>query len=91
MDALVAKMRIEFLPLLSEASQRGIATWMACEATPYWPLDDMLQDALIEDVPMSAELLAEIEEALDSGDYDPEIIDRTRGWLFQHKQRQLVT
>ncbi len=49
-------------------------------------IDDFLQFSLLDGVEISDELL-DITEASVRGGWDPELTERTLGWIAKHRQR----
>lgn len=88
MVELVEAMRRELLPLLHPGDQAAINSNLECEGDLDWAFDCMLQSALVSGVRLPTRLLVEAEQILESEDIDPEIEERSRGWLAQHKALQ---
>ncbi|MCI7305205.1 MAG: hypothetical protein MR522_02905 [Trueperella sp.] len=53
---------------------------------PAMEIDDFLQFSLLDGVEISDELL-DITEASVRGGWDPELTERTLGWIAKHRQR----
>lgn len=87
MRALVERMRRDFLPRLAPGDQSIVNSELDFSDDIDMALDDMLQFSLVSDVPMPTDMVDEAEAVLNSGDCDPELADRTRGWINQHRTR----
>ena len=53
---------------------------------PHMMIDDCLQFSLQYGVPISEFLLAEIVETIHDGAFDPDLTERTLGWISRHRE-----
>lgn len=89
---LVERMERDFVPRLGVVSQSFVRGDLHDgEDDVAMALDDMLQFALVDDVPMPADMLDEAEEIVRRGGQDPDLEERTLGWIAQHRQRQAAS
>ena len=51
-----------------------------------WELDSFLQFSLLDDVSIPSDLL-DVTEATVRAGWDPELTERTLGWIAKHRQR----
>ena len=84
----VDEMRVSFLPLLHPGDQSMIRGSLECEDDIDWAFDCMLQFSLVSGVPYPPERLKQAEEIIRSGGLDPELEERSLGWIEQHKALQ---
>ena len=84
----VEEMQEDFLPLLPPGPRSGIKSSLESDDDIDWAFDCMLQDALVHGVPYPPERLKQAEEIIRSGGLDPELEERSLGWIEQHKALQ---
>lgn len=83
----VEMMRRDFLPQLAPGAQSAINSELDCEDDIAMAFDDMLQFSLVSGVPYPPDLLDEAEAIINRGGHDPVLVDRSLGWIKQHRQQ----
>ncbi|WP_311777834.1 hypothetical protein [Trueperella abortisuis] len=74
-----------FFPLLSSTAKAFVASGRN-GAEPGIELDAFLQGMFLEGIEVPTELL-DVTEAEVRGGWDPELTERTLGWIAKHRQR----
>jgi hypothetical protein len=80
---LTGKLERELLPVIPEGYRAPIESSLF-EGDPCMAIDDFLQMSLLAGIRLPDETLAVVEETVAAW-FDPELTDRTRGWIAQHK------
>ncbi|MGI5952709.1 MAG: hypothetical protein ACOX61_12820 [Brooklawnia sp.] len=65
---------------------RGSMESSLLEGDPHMAIDDCLQMSLLSEVTIPDETLTLISDTVDAG-FDPDLVDRTRGWITKHRER----
>ncbi|VEI13971.1 hypothetical protein [Trueperella bialowiezensis] len=82
---LLERYRVEILPKLGGTYRDSIeGDQLAGEVS--WELDGFLQFALLDGVEIPKELLDITEDEVRGG-WDPELTERTLGWIAKHREK----
>ncbi|WOQ18198.1 hypothetical protein [Raineyella sp. W15-4] len=81
----VDRLLADVVPHLPEGDQSLIRSDLF-DVDPDMALDDCMQFTLLAGIQLPAELLDSIEGTVQHA-YDPELVERTLGWIDQHRER----
>lgn len=76
----------DLVPRLSDGPQAFIRSDLM-EVDPDMIVDDCMQFALLDGIELPADFIDQVEDTVRHAGYDPELLERTLGWIAQHRER----
>lgn len=85
-DDLADRLIHDVVPALP-VKERGFIADDMFDVDPDMAIDDCMQFTLLNGIHLDPGLLNSIENTVRNAGYDPELLERTLGWIEQHRAR----